>query len=393
MIEEIKTFVNIQDLASRLGFEVTRSGFIYSIYKNEQTPSLKLYPKTNSYFDFATSQGGDVIKFFADACNHDTKTAVKELAKMYGLEKEKYSNGFKSNKSKPVQRKNFNKQSRVNYVSLLLNNEFELFDERAGIMEFDGGLEREEAERLAFEYILEQRKEVQKKVFQKFYKFSISEGLDERAFDYLLSNMRGLTATSINDFKIFTIKSIKKAIEFFKDSFTRDEIIISGLFSKKYFVFTNHRIVIPYIEKGQIVYLRGRYFDSEGNYKPERWGKYIGLNNFSKTLSPKRFFNVDLLRGLPAFANLIITEGEFDTIISVQEGNNAIGVAGVSNFPVKQKNLLKPFNIFLAFDNDGAGKRATAGVLKELSDYNIKILKLKKFKDITELLTNEKSIK
>ena len=392
MIDKIKSLVNISDLASRLGFEITRNGFIYSIYKNENTPSLKLYSETNSYFDFSTSQGGDVIKFFADACNVDTKTAIEEIAKMYGIAEDKHLKSY-NNKSSSVVKKDFLQTKRVTYKSLLLNNEFELFEERAGIMEFEGELSREEAECLAFEYILEVRKKVQQNVFNELYKFCISEGLEQKAFEYLLSNIRGLTATSINNFKIFTIRDVKKTIEFLRDSFERDEVIISGLFSKKYFIFTNHRIVIPYIENGQIVYLRGRYFDSKGNYKPERWGKYIGLNNFSRTLSPKRFYNVDLLKTLPALSNLIITEGEFDTVIAVQNGNNAIGVAGVSNFPLNQKKILKPFNVFLAFDNDGAGRRATAEVLKELSDYNVKILKLKKFKDITELLINGKSTK
>ncbi len=392
MIERIKQSVNIFDLISRLGIEATKNGFIKSIFKDEKTASLKLYRETNSFYCFATNNGGDVVDFYKAYCKVDASIAVKELSEMFGITSA--PNGASAS---PKVTKTPRGESgavlwankRKEKIASLLNSERAMFDERAAIYEFDGGLKRDEAEDLAYEYILEYRREIQKKIYAELYKFSNRTGINEKAFEYLTGNKRGLTPETINKFKIFTISEAKKTVEFLKDTFDKDELTISGLFSNKYFIFWNHRIVIPYIEKGEIVYLRGRYFDERGKSKPERWGKYISLNNFSKTLSPKRFYNIDLLNSLNPNANLFICEGEFDAMVAMQYGNNAVGIAGVSNFPFNQIELLKPFTIYLALDNDEAGKRAAAELTEGLkrAGISLSILKLKKHKDITELLT------
>ena len=85
MISAIKIRINIIELTSKLGFKVNSSNFIHSIYKQEKTPSLKLYPKTNTFFCFATNQGGDIVKFYQDFYNVTTKEAIKELAEICGV--------------------------------------------------------------------------------------------------------------------------------------------------------------------------------------------------------------------------------------------------------------------------------------------------------------------
>jgi len=376
MIDEIKSQISIVDLLSRLGIVSNNSGFIKSIYKNEKSPSLKIYPNTNSYFCFATNKGGDLIDFYSDYCNVDKSTSIKEISDLFGIRKVEFNSEYRENKpfisenSPPV----YN----------LLNSEKEYFLERSCIIEYDSGIAKNEAEKLTFDLILEQRKTIQRKVFKALYEFCISKNIEDRAYKYLTGKDRGLDKLSLHSFKIFTIHSGRETINFLKDTFERDEIILAGLFSKKYFIFSKHRIVIPYIEGGEITYLRGRYFYN-GNSKPESFGKYIGLNNYSKTLSPKRFYNIDLLKTLVPNSDLILSEGEFDSIIANQTGNNCIGISGVSNFPRNQIELLKPFNIYLAFDNDEAGRRA-AGKIGSLFKQPISLIKLKVHKDITELL-------
>ena len=43
IIEEIKSRINIVDIATELGLQPTRKDFIYSVYKEEKNRSLKLY--------------------------------------------------------------------------------------------------------------------------------------------------------------------------------------------------------------------------------------------------------------------------------------------------------------------------------------------------------------
>ncbi len=379
LISEIKNKLSILELLSWLNLQPNGSGFIFSIYKDEKTPSLKIYPATNSYHCFATGKGGDVITFYQDFYRINTKTAVKELAERLNIS----AVGLKESiPNKPKSLARIRKTFKPKYS--LLKSEKEIFEERVGIILEDTTIKVETAKNIAYSYILHQRKLTQIKIFESLYKFNISKGINEDIHRYLTGPKRGLTDETINKFKLFSINSVKENIEFLRDTFPKDEVLIAGLFKNKYFLFTKHRLIIPYIENERVVYLRGRYF-YKGNFEPENFGKYIGLNNWSQTLSPKRFFNLDVLNRLVPFALLIITEGEFDCMVVIQSNYNAIGIPGVTNFPKDQVNLLQHYNVHLAFDNDAAGEKAVIEI-SELFDKPVKVLKLKSHKDVTELL-------
>ncbi len=66
LIDDIKSRINIVQLAVEFGLNPTKNNFIFSIYKNESNRSLKLYPETNSFYCFSTGSWGDVIDFYAD---------------------------------------------------------------------------------------------------------------------------------------------------------------------------------------------------------------------------------------------------------------------------------------------------------------------------------------
>lgn len=374
LIEEIKQRTNIIDLAGSFGMKINSSGFINSFYKEDKTASLKIYPESNSFYCFATSQGGDIIKFYQDYKRIDTKEAVKELSEWLNIGTIPYN---KNNESERVFKTFQNSELK------LLSWEKEFYNEREAILEAETDLEQEQIKLNICDMILQMRKDTQSKIYEALYQFNYSKVMNEDIYNYLTGKERGLTDKTISDFKLFSINSIKENIEFLKDNFEREEIILSGLFKNKYFLFTKHRLIIPYIEAGKITYLRGRYF-FEGEFKPENFGKYIGLNNWTNTLSPKRFFNIDILTKIRPFTDLVITEGEFDSMIVNQNNTSALGIAGVSNFPKEQIKLLDKFNIYLAFDNDSAGEKAVQDVSKLFSK-PIKQIVLKNHKDFSEL--------
>ena len=150
------------------------------------------------------------------------------------------------------------------------------------------------------------------------------------------------------------------------------------------FVFTYHKLIIPYIEDHKITYLRGRSINAE-----IKFSKYIGLSNFSGNLSPKRFYNIDVLKRINNSDRLIVCEGEFDSIIMDQEGYYSIGIPGVTNIPKDQIKLLEDYDVYVAFDNDEAGIKAMQRIAK-LFNKPIKAIKLKHYKDLTEYI-NERS--
>ena len=76
--DEIKATVTMADLVDRLGLGPSRRGKIRSIYKDEKTPSLHVYKY--DYFDFATGQGGDQIRFVMDVRNCTFRDAISWIS-------------------------------------------------------------------------------------------------------------------------------------------------------------------------------------------------------------------------------------------------------------------------------------------------------------------------
>lgn len=388
--EEIKSRINILGLVYDFGLRVYQKNFIKSIYKDERTPSLKIYADTNTYKCYATGIQGDVIKFYMDYHRIDFKEALKELAGKAGLEygrckmeDEKWKRPSVSRQRSSVIKKQVKQiEKRV----MILKSEKEFFDERAGIYEYMMGIEKNKAEVKAMEDLLNERKEKQNLIYESLEKFCY--GVDEETLEYLLGKERGLKPETIKKFRLFSIKDLKTTSEFLRECFSFDELLISGLLNPKgKFVFTYHKLIIPFIENNKIVYLRGRKLQkAESNRKIS---KYISLNNFEGMLPLKRFYNIDILKIICPDEKLIVTEGEFDCEIMVQEGFNAIGIPGTTNIPENQIHIIKDYDVYAAFDNDDAGIKAVHRLVK-LVNKPIKAIKLKHNKDLTELI-NERS--
>lgn len=374
MIKEIKKKVQIKNLVRELGIKTFGNDFIKSIYKDENNPSLKLYPKTNSFYDFATGHGGDVLTFYADFRKIDIRQAVKELAESEGIEKiEIY----------PVKEEEKTNQQEPFYSFRLTKSEDEYFEELAGVIEYSDGCFSQTAEQMAMKMILVDRINTQKFIYEELEKHC--NGIDEESFNYLTGPKRGLNPEIIKMFRLFYIKDVKETIKFLQQSFPPDYLKISGLFNEKgKFVFSYNRLIIPYTKNEEIVYLRGRKIEN-GDEK----FKYIGLCNYAENLSARRFFNERLLAELPEGNDLIVCEGEFDTIRAVQEGLPAIGIPGVNNFPVRQADLIRKYNLYLAFDNDLPGLKAMNEVTDKIGKSTTAII-LKNHKDITEFLNERK---
>ena len=83
VFEEIKESLTMQQVAEHFGYKVNRSGFILSPFGNERTPSCKLY--CNSYYDFSTNAGGDLIQFTAVIIGTNNWDACQYLVEAFSL--------------------------------------------------------------------------------------------------------------------------------------------------------------------------------------------------------------------------------------------------------------------------------------------------------------------
>lgn len=377
MIEEIKDRVKIIDVAQDAGLNPDKNGFIKSIYKDEKTPSLKIYENTNTFFDFSTQRSGDVINFYADLKGISIKDAIKELS---GAERGHYA---KKNISKPGYHQ-IKGEWTMDFE--LTESEKESFNEKVKMLEaYDENDYKIGMDKIHND-IMDERQRIQSGMFTDFKDFC--NGIGTRGYEYLTGKDRGLTVETIAASGIFEIRDLKKTIEYLTDSYTDDMLKISGLFNKDFrFVFWNHHIIIPYYKEGKITWLRGR--TNPLLIKDEKISRYISPSNYATNLTAKRFYNIDALKGIDSTSQILVCEGEFDTLRSKQEGFISIGVPGINGIPDNLKEILKSYEIYLGFDSDVAGENA-ARTFTNMLGREVNYLYLKNHKDLTEFFNASK---
>ena len=373
-IAEIKQRITVYDLCNRAGIEV-KGAFIPSIYKQERTPSLKIYGRGESYYCFATNQGGDVIDFYEALYNVDTKTAVSELKALAGLD------GSSVIKRERQEVKSGKLEAKNDVFERMTAYEKEFYEERLAI-HLEDVANVDVAVSLSILDVKHKRLERNREVFEEFYYYCITKGWDEAAYNYLTKH-RKIDPYQIENCKIFFIKNYNEVNNHLKKIFSLEQLQKSGLYNEKgNLIFYKHRIIIPYLyyKDYQLLYLRGRLWEDAGSEKQEvNASKYLGLINDALDVNTsKRFYNDVVVDTMIPGEPLYIVEGEFDAVILQQMGYNAICVPGAGNIPPRRKfQRLRLFNINICVDNDEAGSKLLNGVYytptgeKKYSDVNL----------------------
>jgi DNA primase len=148
----------------------------------------------------------------------------------------------------------------------------------------------------------------------------------------------------LDRFNIFSIKDYQKTNQYLKDSFSLETLKASGLVNDKgNLIFYRHKVIIPFYDKGKVVFLQGRNLD--GTHP-----KYLNLTGVEKPV-----FNLENLRKLKVGERVYICEGVFDAMRLSQEGYNAVAILGVTDFRPEEVDIFKPYEVVLALDNDEAG--------------------------------------
>ena len=81
-LQELKQSVRIADY---LGVEEKeKEFFINSPFRDERTPSFKINPIKNTWYDFGIGEGGTIIDLIAKVENVNVKNAVKRLRELAG---------------------------------------------------------------------------------------------------------------------------------------------------------------------------------------------------------------------------------------------------------------------------------------------------------------------
>lgn len=304
-------------------------------FHNEKTPSFTVYPESRSFYCFGCGAGGDVISFVRRMENLDYIEAVKAVAQMAGVPMPE--DGYDDTLSKQRMR------------------------------------------------LLEANREA-----AKFFNACLMDPKNKPALDYFLS--RGLSINTIRRFGLgYAPNDWRELINHLKaKGFTEHELVLANLARRSdkngranYYDNFRNRVMFPIIDlRGNVIAFGGRVMDDS---KP----KYI---NTSDTLVYKKSNGVFAIN-FAKNANdnkLILVEGYMDVIALHQAGfTNAIACLGTA-FTNEQANLLSRYadEIIICYDNDEAGKTATARALGVLGKTGLKlrVVRMEGGKDADEII-------
>lgn len=289
-------------------------------FHNEKTPSFTVYPESRSFYCFGCGAGGDVISFVRRMDNLDYIEAVKAVAQMAGMSMPE--DGYDDTLSKQRMR------------------------------------------------LLEANREA-----ARFYHACLMDPKNKEALDYFLK--RGLSINTIRRFGLgYAPNDWRELINHLKSKgFTEHELVLANLARRSdkngranYYDNFRNRVMFPIIDlRGNVIAFGGRVMDDS---KP----KYI---NTSDTLVYKKsngVFAMNLAKNNND-NKFILVEGYMDVIALHQAGfTNAIACLGTA-FTNEQANLLSRYaeEIIICYDNDEAGKTATARALGVLGKTGLKL--------------------
>lgn len=379
---KIKKNITIRSVLDRLN--VKRSGSHYhciSPAHQDDTASMSVDFNKNLFYCFGCKAKGSVIDLYMIHYGISFIEASRRLAEDYNIPFDKTSHSKHSNKT-PDQTPPENLKS---YKFLCEYDQY-LFDERAGISGSDS---------LALQCVRSNRLERNKIIFRELYDYCMRSGICDDVYSYLVDK-RKLSEDVIRTAKIFSISNYQNINTHLKSKFDIEELRGSGLYKSNDLIFRDsHRLLIPYLEDGEIIYLRSRYFDSKSNANTSGF-KYFGLINDSPDSlnlnTVKRFYNTDILSGLKIYDELFICEGELDSLSLLTIGLNAVAIPGVSSIAKSELDSLTGYNITLCFDNDPAGKQASENTIKIFNNIGktVNVLELPDgIKDVSDYITNE----
>lgn len=309
-------------------------------FHNEKTPSFSINNEEGFYHCFGCKESGDVIKFVEKMENVDFMDAIKILADRAGMEIPEFQNSDKRKKDQKLK----------------------------------------ERVLLALDYAY---KHYQENLYNKDAKV---------AQDYI--KMRKLTRRELEDFKIGYSKGWTEIVDYLESKgFTEDELLSAGICAKKnnrvYDVIAN-RLVFPIFNSfNECIGFSARALEQTD------FAKYLNTAETIAFQKGRVVFGVQFLKSLKQqhlLDRIILVEGQMD-VVAMHKGGFKSTVACMGTALTKDHvTELKRYsdNIYLCFDGDGAGTKATLRAIDMFrnENVNLRVVKLSGGKDPDEILKN-----
>ncbi|NLM97219.1 MAG: DNA primase, partial [Halanaerobiaceae bacterium] len=344
-VERIKYSLDIVDIISEY-IPLKRTGNNYTAlcpFHQEKTPSFTVNPDKQFYYCFGCGSGGDLISFVMEIENISFREALKILAERAGLDL-------------PASDISFQERDRKERELIFTIN----------------------------------------KLSAKFYHYLLMESeAGEKAVKYMAD--RGFDRNDLRSYYLGYAPDGWQALTNFlqKRGFTGEDILKAGLAlqgknGKLYDRFRD-RIIFPiYNIRGEVIAFGGRTLK-----EAENTPKYLNSPETAVYKKGRNLYGINwALDEMRKTGNVVIMEGYTDVIQAHKHGiNNAVASLGTA-FTIEQAQLMKRYvsNVYISYDADAAGARATLRGLDILSKegLNIRVIELPPDKDPDEFIKNEK---
>ncbi len=301
-------------------------------FHSEKTPSMVVYPDTQSFYCFGCGTGGDVISFIMKIENLDYVESIKFLSQRYGLEVPSDSN--------------IENAGLIRSRILEMNREAARFFHKC--LKSPIGVQ-------GLEYF--KKRQLPAKVITKY-----GLGYAPNSWDSLIKHLKS---------KGFTIKEMEQA-----------KLVSKGK-NGSYYDFFRNRVMFPVIDlRGNVIAFGGRVLDDS---KP----KYLNSPETPVFKKSKNLFSLNFAKKVK-LDNLILAEGYMDVIAINSAGfENVVATLGTALTP-EQARLISKYTeeVIIAYDSDQAGQNATHRAINLLSEVGImaKSLHIKDAKDPDEYI-------
>lgn len=309
-------------------------------FHNEKTPSFSINEEDGIYYCFGCKESGDVIKFVQKMENVDFMDAVKILADRVGLEVPALQNSDKRKE---------NQQVKTRILSAL---------------------------DFAYKHYMENLYNADAKQAQEYIK------------------QRKFTRRELEDFKIGYSKNWTDIVEYLSSKgFSNQEMILAGICSKKndrLFDVLGGRLVFPIFNSfSECIGFSARALEKTD------FAKYKNTAETMVFQKGKVVFGINILKSQKQqqlLDKIILVEGQMDVIAMHKAGFKStvacMGTALTKDHVVELKRYCP--NIYLCFDADEAGQKATIRAIEMFrnENVNLKVVMLSGGKDPDEVLNN-----
>lgn len=321
-LERVRDANHIDDVM-RQYVTLHRSGHGYKClcpFHSERTPSCMVYTDTENFYCFGCGAGGDVITFIEKIENLDYIEAVRFLAQRSAIPMPE--DGFDDRAAKAKKRiLEMNRETAKFFYSNLKTN-----DGRAGL-----------------EYLINKRRLAASTI----KKFGI--GVASNHWTALLNHMTAL-------------------------GYTEQELTAASLASQKngrYFDFFVNRVIFPIFDiRGNVIAFSGRTLESD-----PKGMKYLNSRGTPVYEKSRTLFAMNFAKNKAAKTKrLILCEGNVDVVTLHQAGfDEAVATCGTALTP-EHARLMSAYcdEVFICYDADEAGQKATAAAIDILSAAGLK---------------------